>query len=211
MESGIDAIPNNCGRVGAWFTYNDGAGTQYPAPIGDAGGNPFVPSLIPNGGRGTSLYAAHTYGSNFTVYAGMGVTLNGLPGSASAPYDAAAQGYTGFKFYAMLGTTIGAQSLIEVNAVDKYSSPYGGLCNPNVTNGPTQCSDHPRMAVSLSTAWTLVTVPFNKMMRGGWGYGGFNALDTTGIYTIGFEDNTETLNPEPFTFDIWIDDISFTP
>ena len=141
----------------------------------------------------------------------MGVTLSGLPGVTNPPYNAAAHGYTGIQFYAMLGGLPGAQPLIEVNAPDKYSLPAGGYCNPNAVNGTNQCQDHPRFAVTLTTTWTLVTIPFSKMMRGGWGYGGYAALDTTSIYTIGFEDNTETGNLTPFTFDIWIDDISFTP
>lgn len=210
MEGGTNVIPNNCGRVGAWFTYNDGNGTQSPPVLATGGTNAFSPSLIPNGGRGTSLYAAHTYGSGFITYAGMGVTLGGLPSGTNPSYNAAAHGYTGIKFYAMLGGTPGAQGPIVVNLPDKYSSPQGGLCTPNTTNGPNRCSDHPRVAIGLSTTWTLITIPFSSFMRGGWGYGGFTALDTSTIYTIGFEDNTETGNLAPFTFDIWIDDISFT-
>jgi hypothetical protein len=212
MESGTNLIPNNCGRVGAWFDYNDGTGTQVPpASSPDGGVNSFVPSVIPNGGRGASHYAAHTDGSGFSSYAGMGVTLGGLPNGMNPPYDAAAHGYTGIQFYAMLGSTPGAQPRIEIMAVDKYSTPAAGLCDPNVQSGPTQCYDNPRTTLTLSPTWTLVTIPFGMLVRGGWGYGGTAPLDPTTLYTIAFEDNnTETGNSAPLTVDIWISDISFT-
>jgi hypothetical protein len=212
MESGTNSILTNCGRSGQWFTYNDGNGTQYPpAGLPDGGNNFFTPTLLPVP-RGSSLYAAHTYGGGFTSYAGMGLTLNGVANGRNGPYNAQSYGYTGFRFWAMLGSSQpGAQAIIEFHATDKYSDAAGGLCSTSTT-GTNRCFDNPKIKVSLGPVWTLVNVPFAELARTGWGNGGATTpLDSTTLYVIGFEDNSQTGNLEPFNFDVWIDDISFTP
>jgi hypothetical protein len=213
MESGTKEILRNCGRSGEWFTYNDGSGVQTPmAALADGGANQFLPDLIP-GGRGTSQYAAHTYGGGFTGYAGMGFTLVGRADGNNGAYDAASHGYTGISFYARLGSTqASAQTNILVQVTDKYSDAAGGLCNPAQNSGTAQCFDHPKLTIPLNTTWTLVTVSFASLARSGWGYNGTTPLDPTSLYTISFEDNGYAGgNVAPFTFDIWIDDVAFTP
>ena len=69
LEDGDDAILDDGGRRGGWYTFNDETdGTQSPPGTG------FVPSP---GGAGDSAYAAGTSGGGFTEWgAGMGFDLN---------------------------------------------------------------------------------------------------------------------------------------
>jgi hypothetical protein len=213
MESGTPNIPANCGRSGGWFAYNDGSAMQFPvATPKDGGANPFEPSMIP-GGRGTSHYAAHTYGGPFTTYVGMGVTIGGPPNFSNGPYNAVAQGYTGITFYAMVGITQpGATTFIAVRITDKYSDPSSTLCNsgPNPPAG-TSCFDDATTALTLSPTWTQVTIPFSILRKQGTGPTGSLTLDATSIYTIDFEVSSSARIAGPYSADIWIDDIAFTP
>ncbi|MEZ4374012.1 MAG: hypothetical protein R3B07_24530 [Polyangiaceae bacterium] len=60
MEDGDSSIPEEGGRVGAWYVYNDATGSQDPPESGD-----FAMSALSEP-RGESTYAAHSSGSGFT-------------------------------------------------------------------------------------------------------------------------------------------------
>jgi hypothetical protein len=195
MESGTYLILRTCGRGGDWYVANDGSDTQWPVP----GNMTFAPSLIPNGGRGASRYAAHTYGAG--LWATMGFNLTPYPFSA---YDATQYGYTGVSFFAMIGNDLDAgvtQTTAEFAIADQYSISWGGKCNPAPDAGTTGCGDNPGIAVPLTTTWTRVSVPFSALVTNGSGYGGVRRLDPTALYLIQFVLFGRN--------DLWIDDISF--
>ena len=60
MEDGDDEICPVEGRIGDWYTFNDGTGTQTPPTSGEV-----APARIA-GGRGASHFAMHTFGDGCT-------------------------------------------------------------------------------------------------------------------------------------------------
>jgi hypothetical protein len=179
------------GRVGHWYTYNDGsaAGTQFPAS-----GGVFTPTAIP-GGRGTSLHAARTTGSGFTTWgAGMGFHLNEGTLGTRLLYDAS--GHTGFSFWAKAA----APMSIWVDLPDVDTDPAGGVCAP-----AAKCNDHFGKTITLTTTWTLYTINFSELHQVGWGEVVTKGFDPMHMYAIEF-----LVGPSA-TFDVWVDDVSFVP
>ena len=81
MEDQDGSIIATDGRKGAWYTYNDMSGMQTPVM-----GDPFGMNPVPKP-RSGSTYAAHTFGSNFTIWgAGFGFDFNNN-GMAKAGYE----------------------------------------------------------------------------------------------------------------------------
>ena len=191
MEHTDGSILPNCNRMGFWFTFNDATtgATQTPAA-----GSSFLPSLIPDGGRGSSTHAAHTSGSGFTVWgAGMGFDLNDAGGNTTKnTYDASQ--YTGFTFYVMAGA--GGSTTVRFNVPTKATDPVGGICTPS-----TKCNDHFGETLNLTNSWTQVTVKFSDLAQQGWGTPAtFQASQMYGV-ELQFDPNVN--------FDLWVDDISF--
>jgi hypothetical protein len=191
MEHADGSILSNCNRVGFWFTFNDAttSATQTPAQ-----GANFLPSLIPNGGRGSSTHAAHTTGSGFTVWgAGMGFDLNDQGGSSTKQtYDAS--NFTGFTFWVMAGQ--GGATTVRFNVPTKATDPAGNLCSP-----AAKCNDHFGTTVQLTMSWTQVTINFSQLQQLGWGTPA--TFQASQVYGVEFQ-----FDPNK-TFDLWVDDISF--
>ncbi|WP_434041517.1 MULTISPECIES: hypothetical protein [Sorangium] len=201
MEDGDGAIEEVGGRVGYWYSYNDGTGTQTPPVYSEAMPVGFIPeALTPP--RGESTMAMHTFGSGFTEWgAGVGFALNG-PDMGLFPYDASA--YSGIKLWARLGDA-GAVTAMKVNVSDKVSEPAGGICDESAGEGdPNRCFDHWFYTAPLGTEWAEIVIPFEELTRLGTGAEPTaEAVDVTGLYTIEFR------FAQGEDFDVYIDDISF--
>ena len=191
MEHTDGSILSNCNRVGFWFTFNDATANATQTP---AQGANFLPSLIPSGGRGSSMHAAHTSGSGFTVWgAGMGFDLNDQGGTSTKQvYDAS--NFTGFTFWVMAGA--GGATSVRFNVPTKATDPLGGLCSPS-----SKCNDHFGTTVQLTTSWTQVTIKFSSLQQLGWGT--VATFQASQLYGVEFQ-----FDPNK-TFDLWVDDISF--
>ncbi|WP_433927211.1 hypothetical protein AB3662_29435 [Sorangium cellulosum] len=187
LEDGDSAILTCEGRVGSWYTYNDGtrSGTQTPLP-----GRPFVP-VSPGH---ASEHAAHVAGSGFTTRgAGMGFDLNLAPGGAKLSYDASA--YAGLTFWAKAA----APTHIYVNLPDRNTDREGGVCEGS------GCGDHFGEGLDLTTEWAQYTVMFSILSTDGWGVPAPPAFDAAHAYSVEFHTAKSTV------FDMLVDDIAFVP
>ena len=187
-DGGIKKI---CGRQGFWYTYNDATAGATQTPT--AGGT-FVHELI-TPARGTSTKAAHTTGTaGFTTWgAGMAFDLNN-PGGTSPKSTYAATAYTGITFYAKASAAL----TVRVNVSTPPTEP-----GPIGTCTGTKCSDHFGKAITISTAWTPITVTFAELAQQGWGTPA--TFDKSRVIAVQFQVD------KAIAFDFWIDDISFTP
>ncbi|WP_433927525.1 carbohydrate binding domain-containing protein [Sorangium cellulosum] len=202
MEDGDGAIEKVGGRVGYWYSYNDGTGTQTPPVSTEEMHVGFLPeALTPP--RGQSTMAMHTFGSGFTDWgAGVRFPLN-RPEMVALAYDASA--YTGIVFWARLGDA-GAVTTMKVNISDTVSEPAGGICDESAGVGdPDRCYDHWSYDASLGAEWSQIVIPFEELAREGWGAEPTaQAIDIAALYAIEFR------FAQGEDFDVYIDDISFT-
>lgn len=192
MTTPSASILNSHGRVGAWYTYNDGTtgATQTP-------GIPFTKTAL-NPPRGNAAYAARTQGSGFVTWgAGEGFNFNdpgnGDGGSAKATYDASA--YSGIAVWAKAGS--GSTTSLRINVPTKDTDPAGGVCTPQ-----SMCNDHFGVNVPLATDWRQFVIPFTELKQQGWGMQVPN-FDPAHLYACQFQ------VPASSTFDVWIADIYF--
>jgi hypothetical protein len=191
LEDGDDAIYEENGRIGGWYTFNDEtAGVQQPPGTG------FVPT---EGGAGDSAYAAATTGSDFTEWgAGMAFDLNnptavGMPGERG-PYDTSA--YRGIAFSAR--GTVPVRMAFETPGVVPVDR--GGTCVP----GPEEaaaCDDTHGVSISLAEDWREFEIPFSQLRQGGWGQP--VELDLTQVYAVTF------VIAQDLEFDVAVDDVRF--
>jgi hypothetical protein len=183
MEDGDDTICLDEGRVGQWYTFNDGTGVQTPPP-----GVTANPSRIP-GGRGASRFAMHTFGLGCTGWGdGIGLNLNNASDASITPYDAS--GYSGIRFW-VRGT---GMTHLVVPEVGTAARKDGGSCTQ-------QCGDSSGKLVDLYPAWKQVTIPFSDLSQ--LGLGTWAPFLSKRLLAIQF------LIPCEGAFDLWIDDIAF--
>jgi len=190
LEDGDDSIPEVDGRMGSWYTYNDGSvgGQQTPAS-----NVTFAPTA---GGPAGSSWASRTEGSGFSVWgAGMGFDLNN-DGVSKGVYDLSA--HDGITFQAKGNT--GVRISIAVEAVVHVD--YGGTCVPGPNPGQ-ECDDAHGMPFSFTNSWQQYTLPFAQALQEGWGQSA--PFDPTTAMSVLFD------TAEGETFDIWIDDVRFYP
>lgn len=200
MEDGDAAIDEVSGRVGYWYSFNDGTGTQTPPVYSEEMPVGVIPeALTPP--RGQSTMAIHTFGSGFTEWgAGVGFALNGLDMGLFA-YDASA--YTGIVFWAKLGDA-GAAKAVKVNIPDKVSEPAGGICDESGEDEANRCFDHWSYTAPLGTEWAPIVIPFEELTRDGSGAEPTaQAVDVAGLYAIDFR------FAQGEDFDVYIDDVGF--
>ncbi|WP_437897872.1 hypothetical protein [Sorangium sp. So ce124] len=202
MEDGDSAIDEAGGRVGYWYSFNDGTGTQTPPVYSEENPVGFIPETLAEP-RGESTMAMHTFGSGFTDWgAGFGFALNGPDGGRLA-YDASA--YSGIVFWAKLGDA-GAATTMKVNITDKTSDPAGGICDESGEDVANPCFDDWSTTTHLGAEWAPVVIPFEEFARGGEGAEpSAEAIDLTGLFAIefGFTQGED--------FDVYIDDVGFYP
>ena len=188
LEDGDGWIRMVDGRAGAWFTYNDGTGTQTPAATAE-----FLPAA---GGPGASRFCAHTSGQGFTSWgAGMGFDLATpafADGGAAMRSAFDASRYTGIAFAAKGNAPI--RVMVVTTAVEPPSA--GGTCQAGAL-----CEDAHGLAVTPSANWAVVMVPFAQLTQSGWGQAA--AFDARTLLGVEFQTDPNV------TFDFSIDDVRF--
>ncbi|APR77988.1 Hypothetical protein A7982_03335 [Minicystis rosea] len=201
MASNTGSILTAGGRTGAWYTYNDGSGTQTPVTSDTM---PFVKVAVTDASAGlTAGFAAQTFGSGFSVWgAGMGFDFNNVAGKKSA-YDGAK--YTGITFWAKAGSQGDATGQsIRFSIVDVNTAPEGGKCDPASTT-KNQCNDAFGTGVTLTNAWQQYTFTWSQLAQEGWGMNtGVTALATNALYSVHFQ------VAKSAKFDVWVSYIGFT-
>jgi hypothetical protein len=202
MEDGTGRLRQGTGRVGVWYTFNDGLGTQQPAPMQP--GTPIIPEAIP-GGRASSIRAMHTVGTGFDDWgAGIGFDL-AFDGTTYGVYDAG--GYGGIRFWAR--SDINSTIFVRISTACTTSIAYGGTCilESHMTNPGGPCNpvfwgvelsqDWAEYAVSFVEAWTRSAYSVNPICE-------FESGALTNVQFMGSGGSTDP-------FDFWIDDVYFTP
>ena len=191
-------IPIKSGRVGTWFSYDDGtAGGVVPAPM-----SPPAMSVGPIVGwdGNTANLAAHMTGSGLALYAGMGFDLNAYNNVAST-YDATA--YRGFTFWGRIGGTTGTAS-VKFAVPDINTNAVGGVCTAASDGSSSGCGDYFSKLVILTPIWRQFVVYYGQLGQAGFGVPkGLAGLDAAHVYSCEFQ-----VGPGP-AFDIWIDDVYF--
>ena len=184
----IDDVENGSGRIcegpegrrGVWYAFNSDAGTQWPQPT--APGVPITTSEIPDGGRGDSRRAMHTYGTAFGTWgAGIGFDV-AFDGTTYGLYDGS--GYSGVTFWAR-GAPL-SQAYFRVSTSESTLPKYGGSC-PSVNCGPLS------VTITFYEDWTRYWVPFAELP----------GLERSKVTNMQFLASTTA------PFDFWIDDVSF--
>ncbi len=182
MEAGSGNILQQGGRIGSWYTYNDGSVGATQAPVA---GGPFLPEMIADG-HGASTEAAHTAGAGFTLWgSGMGFDLHN-DGTTKQAYSVAA--FTGVAFWAK-GSP--ASIRLKVLILATVAVAEGGTC-------ATSCGDSHGAILALTGAWKPYIIPFASLKQQNWGTPA--AWDPTTVLSIQFQAG---IGAEDF----WIDDI----
>jgi len=191
LEDGDSQILDAGGRIGYWFTYNDGSAGAEQSPSANTD---FLPG---SGGADGSSFAAHTSGSGFVEWgAGMSFDFNN-PGSNKDVVDAS--GFTGIAFKAKGNATI----YVAVATRAVTSEQYGGTCVPGTGDG-TLCDDAHGMYFELSSdTWQQYALDFSQIQQGAWGQP--FPFEADQVMSMQFE------AAEGVDFDIWVDEIGFYP
>ncbi len=192
LEDGDGAIHEIIGRIGAWYSFNDGTagGMQTPSTTGDF--------LAEAGGASDSAFAARTTGKGFTEWgSGVGFDLNN-PGEATVEtkgkWDASA--YTGLAFEAK-GNVGMRVSIMEIAVLPIL---VGGTCTPSTVEG-MECEDGHGKLVTLTSEWKTYELPFAMLKQEGWGKPQpFDPATITSIH-FGFA--------KGLTWDVSIDNVRF--
>jgi hypothetical protein len=186
MESGTGYICSS--RTGMWYTYVD-SGTyseMTPAP-----GYQAMPELMATARTTTSSRAMHISGY-YSTYAGLACWLNNVSFS-SIPGTYNGSGYTGIKFYAK-----GKGSLIVVGQMPATEkTTYGGTCPYS------ECAGNQYAVGTLSSSWTLYTVPFSYLTGGT-----YEPFDPSKIWSLEFMFYS-SVALDGASFDLWVDDLTF--
>ncbi|WP_437477760.1 carbohydrate binding domain-containing protein [Sorangium sp. So ce1014] len=194
MEDGDNALLPAGGRVGYWYTFNDGTegATQNPPPDPDGTGEtPFTMAEL-DPARGQSAHAARSWGTGFEDWGiGFGFDLSSAEG-AKTEYDAST--YAGITFWAKVGPGSGTGAVVLIS--DPGTDPVGGACSD-------QC-DPWKKDLAVTEEWQQFTIPFADMKQGGWGDpAGTEQIDAAKLYSIQFQIT------DAASFDLYIDDLGF--
>jgi hypothetical protein len=185
LEDGDGSLPEAEGRIGSWYTYNDGKSTNQ-TPAGD-----FVPEA---GGPEGSEYYAHTTGSGYTEWgAAMAFDLN-APADTKSAWDASA--FTGISLKAKGNTTI----FVALASLAVVPTDGGGNCTPSTMEGK-ECDDAHGKSLTLTSDWKDYEVPFADLAQVGWGLPA--TFDAKDLASIRFE------IAENVSFDVSVDDVKF--
>ena len=181
MEDGDTSIAEIDGRRGGWYVNNDGTrGYQTPAY-----GAPFT-TVMP--GAAGSMYAVRTTGVGFNDWgAAIGVVLSNASGNR-CPYDASAT--HGLRLYARGAGTV----TVSIATTGTVPIEHGGRCIG-------MCYDYHAVAITLSNAWTMHTLPWYAFAQGGWGTPGPFVLGGMMYIEFGFDAGT--------AFDLSVDNLAF--
>ena len=185
VSDGDSSIIQQDGRSGGWFTFNDGTGTQTPAPS----------QVTASPGK------ICTSGFGFTDWgAGLGVSLDsvGTSPNQTCAYDVTA--YKGITF-GIQGFVSGANLRFKIITAEIATVANGGTCVSTIAGN--NCDDAYGVDISSTTSglvctsgnssWicgplfgasgpVTVTVPFSRMSQSGWGQ--VIALDLTKVLSL---------------------------
>jgi hypothetical protein len=189
MEENDGKACESEGRSGDWVTYNDGTGEIWPAAQGHLSRfSPMSECL------GKSSVAFHTTGYGFTGWgAAAGIKFSKTPWNGSK--------YSGIAFRGRSPRK--NRIFIKVATHGTLDAAYGGACEPAAGKA---CSDHYAKAVQLSDAWTYYSVPFSDLRQEGWGVRVDKLTpDLTQLMEVHF-----VFPRAGVTFDVWLDDVTFT-
>src|SRR4051794_14315102 len=204
MEDNDKYLPERNGRNGGWATYNDGTPGAMQTP--EANGFFAVTKISPP--RGSSHYAARTYGCCFTNPAqptqnGAGWALmtavlvnpsTATDAAGALPvYDASA--YRGVRFWARVAPA--SQPNMRFSVDDLQTDPRGGTCGPDIN-----CYNRFGKVINLTTEWTLYKILFSELKQDFWGTR-FPSIDIEHVFALSFN------FAGPAAFDLWIDDLEF--
>jgi hypothetical protein len=182
MEDHDLVISKNGGRVGGWYSYNDGS----------SGGTAQFTLATVNRGASTTGYEYS--GSGFSNW-GSGVGFDFYNPSNGAltkqPYDVSA--YAGVTFWAKALKTVS----IVVAFPDQDTSPAGMKC--------TTCDHHWNKSLQLSTDWQRYTILFKDLLLEAGTVPEPTAFDSAHVLSC------EMRVGPGVTFDILIDDIALIP
>jgi hypothetical protein len=194
-------VPLISGRVGSWYASGDATTGAIMQPLGPASPEPIA------GGRCGSHKALHITGSGFLdwgsqVEGTMHYGANDAGVSEELPYDAAARGYQGVRFFARVGDT--STTMVRFAVSDQYARPEAGLCDVNGMQG-TECYDTfgTTLSEALTTDWREFRIPWTGLAQQNFGLQGGGLPDTSKLYNLQFT------FPARVVFDLWVDDISF--
>ena len=183
MEALVSSIPETDGRMGYWYTFNDGeGGTQLPAPNG-----PFLPDLISGSGFPGSTRARHTQGTGFSSYAGFGFDLNNRAGKRQT-YDASS--YGGIVLW--LRGTVHVRVLFPTRATAPTTE--GGDCT-------SSCNDSFGLDVTPTDGWSEQTVPFAALHQ----LSSTSGLSFDPKTLLGIAFSVQVGG----AFDVWVDELGF--
>ena len=182
LEDGDGSICLTNGREGGWFAADDGTSTAELTPSSD-----FAPTLIEEGPRGKSRYAARLRGSGFTDWgAVLGVGF-AEPGDVS--------GVNGIRFWMRSTTPIS----VGISTTETTPISDGGECMDAA--GEQNCyNDFAFSITAPSPDWAEYKVPFNALGQSPGGSAIWNPRHVTNIL-FHLPANAE--------FDVSIDDLSF--
>jgi hypothetical protein len=196
LEDGDNTIQALGERVGYWYTYNDGTGTQKPAPD-PTGEIPFQPTA---GGHSPLFCAETSSTTGFTSYgAGMGFDFNNTA-KKSCPYNASV--YTGIKFWAKGNTSI--RAMIKIPATTQSTSDSGTCIAPATaaTGCLCECENHFGITQVLTADWAQYTLPFATITQDPT-WGKQVTFDKTSILAVQFQVGKGA------AFDFSVDDVTF--
>ena len=184
MEGSFPQLPQLQGRSGGWYTaHDDSYGKLSPAV-----------ALAVQPARADSHFAAAFSGTGFTVWgAQLGVSLT----SPAEGYDASA--YCGVRFLAK--GTGGAWTFL---VSDHNSVPDGGVCDPNIWQGPGACYHFSGKSFEVAADWQEVVIRFDdlKVLLEP---GNARAVDAKSIYDLIFNLHNEGGG----AFQLLVDDLAF--
>lgn len=170
------------GQVGYWYSYNDGTGTQTPAPV-----DPFAPVTVnPPIDGSSSTKAVHVRWQDFTSWGGgFGVAFT----DDATFYDASA--YDGIAFWARIES--GSETRVDLIVQEQRS--LAPAC--------TVCGHNPTYALTVTTTWRRFYLPFALFQSDGGGDPSFIDLDPSALYGMQF------FRGANHTIDLWVDDVAF--
>jgi len=184
LEDGDGTICPTNGREGGWWVSGDGTTDAESNP---RQGQPFEPTLIAEGPRGNSRYAARFRGSGFTGWGAlMGLNLTSLT------YDV--RGLDGIRFWMRSATPVS----IALSTSETVPIRFGGECDESSTEHA--CNSHFEFAITApSRDWFEYRVPFNAL-RQAEGSTNWNPRHLV---------NIQVNVPPGAAFDVSIDDLRF--
>jgi hypothetical protein len=134
FEDGDGFIAPLGGRNGAWFTFNDGTGTQTPPPF-----SPVLPEVVDTSANFVLHMTATGFApagplpdGSFAFGAGVGTNMvTDLNTFLPIPYDASKYGGINFTFTTRTGFSAPVQVSFLVATTDTAPIAQGGTCDPS--------------------------------------------------------------------------------